>query len=448
MRCSAILMVLVVLLSAIAPVAGAHGASQVQSSDNSSVKPRLVKDNNVDGRNSTSVEIGSSTFGILYGTEGSPGFVTLFTRTSRYLGEAEVEDRDGTSLGKRSIKALSYSQHTITQLVEYTDSNRNGLYDAQSVSNADASAVKSERRVMTADLSVAWHLETDEYEVGDTTFYLFTLTAWNVTVRDRSTGTVQANKVLGSIELEFVLQVDREVTETSIPVYRVKVEGQDNEVRSVHRLRNRTARTIRTTGSFKYNVTIDDWPVYDVNNSMILLTRTSAGVIASPATEKWAGSKVVSDLGINGEARFEDEDDKEHSLSTDERTDTNEDGIPESLSAKDKVSIADNGDVLADLTWVDNATVDGRNVKVRFSVLKVGYEDISTNGKRITGLSVVGGFVYPAGSDIFHDPGIEAEGTEVAFDEVFRDLLPAGTIMVQVVAGAAVAVLAFVRRRK
>jgi len=404
--------------------------------------------NVVAGRNYTSVEVGGSTFGILYGTASVPGHVTIFTITPRYLGDAELEDSDGTSLGKRAIKAVTYSEHTVLSLIEFTDSNGNGLYDATTYSTSNTIAVKTEARRMTANLYTAWDLEMVETTAGDTTFYVFTLTARNTTVSDLGAGTGQVGPVLGMIELEIVLQVDQETSETTIPVYGVTVDARSNTVRSVSRLRERTANTIRTSGAFKYNVTIDDWPVKNVNNSMILLTKTKVGVAANRATMKWAGERLLEKLGATGEARFTAEDETEYRTTTDVRKDSDSDGIPESIQAKKRVRFADNGNVLADMTWVENATVDGSRTRVRFSLLKVGPIELSSGSRTFNGVSVLGGFVYPAGSDIFHDPGIQAEGTEVAFDEVLRDLLPSGTILVQVVAGVAIAVLAFARRRK
>jgi len=367
--------------------------------------------------------------------------------TPRYLGDAELEDSDGTSLGKRAIKATTYSEHTVLSLIQFSDGNGNGLYDATTYSTVDSTAVKTEMRRATANLHTAWELELEENTVGSRTFYVFTLTARNVSVLT-SAGTAQSVSALGMIELEIVLEVDQETSEDTIPVFDVTVDARTNMVRSVSRNRVRTANAVHTTGRFKYNVTIEDWPSDTNEDKLILLTTTKVGVAANRATMKWAGERLLEKLGATGEAMFTSEDDTEYTTTTDIRLDSNGDGIPESIQARERVRFADNGQVLADLTWVDNATVDGNETNVRFSLLKVGAVAMSRGSRTFRGVSVLGGFVYPAGSDIFHDPGIEGEATEVAFDDIIRELLPSGTILIQVIAGAAVAVLAFVRRRK
>jgi len=445
MRYSVILMVLVVLVPALAPAFNAAGVAQMQDADGP--KNGLSAREVVAGRNFTSVEVGGSTFGILHGTEESPGHVTIFMLTPRYIGDAELEDSDGTSLGKRAIEAITYSEHTVLSLIQFSDGNDNGLYDATTYSTTDNTSVKSEMRRAIASLHTAWELELEESSVGSRTFYVFTLTARNVSVM-MSTGTVQSRSALGMIELEIVLEVDQEASEDKIPVYDVTLDIRSNNVRSVSRNRVRTANTVHTSGRFKYNVTIEDWPTDANGDKLILLTTTKVGVAASRATMKWAGERLLEKLGATGEARFTSEDDTDYRTTTDIRQDSNTDGIPESIQARERVRFADNGHVLADLTWVDNATVDRNETRVRFSLLKVGGIAMSRGSRTFRGVSVLGGFVYPAGSHIFHDPGIEGEATEVAFDDVIRELLPSGTILIQVIAGATVAVLAFARRRK
>jgi hypothetical protein len=77
---------------------------------------------------------------------------------------------------------------------------------------------------------------------------------------------------------------------------------------------------------------------------------------------------------------------------------------------KNTLGIADNWEKVGRLKWVSDVTVDGNDTKMFFQVyMGRSFAGINAKGALYAGFGIVGGFSYPGGSKIYHDPSISVE---------------------------------------
>ncbi len=86
---------------------------------------------------------------------------------------------------------------------------------------------------------------------------------------------------------------------------------------------------------------------------------------------------------------------------------SNDDIPPEAtILTKDTIVFRDNWRKNGELTWVSNVTVDDEEKEMYYQIHAGtnGLRIVDENDDKFRGIVLLGGYVYPAGSDIFHDP--------------------------------------------
>jgi hypothetical protein len=130
-------------------------------------------------------------------------------------------------------------------------------------------------------------------------------------------------------------------------------------------------------------------------------------------------------------------------------------GVPDHSTkvAKNKIEYRDNWQRVGQLTWVSNVTVDGNEAQMYYQVHAGDSIDKVKDFERpkdaeVKGIAVIGGYIYPAGQDIVHDPTFEAGAFQLS---IVGEINPAVVLLlligVCVVCGISLVTVVALRRR-
>jgi hypothetical protein len=130
-------------------------------------------------------------------------------------------------------------------------------------------------------------------------------------------------------------------------------------------------------------------------------------------------------MGMNGTARFYTESGEEQvndTVATDNRT-----GYtlrPELLSHR-SIEIDDSWERVGRFSWTNNVTVDGKEMQMHAQIQGGIRIQIRMRGLDFRGFNLIGGFVYPGGTEIYHDPEVSGEAfTDIGTASTSENGLP------------------------
>lgn len=376
------------------------------------------------------VDVGSTTFAVLYGNETSPNFPTIIAEYDRYLGAAEVYNETGAVVHERTpLPVRTILAQRFYFAMEFRDADDDNLIDIpHSISPADllSDSVDLPRKVLL--LNQTWELEDLVVDEGDRV----TTVDFNVTARNLPytwVGPFDEDGVLERITLAFHLVLSIEESTLDVTIYRFTVSEERDIVAFEKGTETVTGMTVN--GSFKYDHYIEGWDFADENSSLALGTQVFVGNFVPEAVKRILrlefALQAIEDGALHDERKTWD---RPH------------------LVTADKLEFADEWERVGHLAWVSDVLVDGEAARMLFQLYRA--ERIDRWGFR--GVLFSGAFVYPQGNVIFHDPSLGAAvfvpGPETASGGILAGL---GNYFVQaLVVGLVVAVLAVygIARRK
>jgi hypothetical protein len=366
--------------------------------------------------------------GVLYGTEEHPNNVYLVALFTRYLGTADVYE-DGEMIDNdHPIPVYTLFVQRFAGIYEFNDANDDGMYDSRRVSENGTDIITQETVYKMVPTWTAWErTEVEETEIDeDTKEWSFSLSAKNNKYK-HPWGLWNKlnmwNEELEEITLTFHLTVSKKEVEREVPVWRVDVnkKGFTNyDVEDVEELPDRKYSGEYVDASFKYDTLIDSWEYDPDNNAPALLWLTQI-LYASAVTNEvadWAKTLIEKDGGEveegakfsyetnSGKMTLDDDDVLGDTTVGGETAGTDFAGEqkPE-LIKKNKLDCADDWQKIGTLTWVNDVEVDGVEDEMYFQVYGAfGFSFIDWNVGAIAGFLALGGFSYPGGAKVYHDP--------------------------------------------
>lgn len=397
-------------------------------------------------------------FGVVYGTEERPAPPTLVGVYIRYLGGAEVRDANGgMMIPAVPIPVVTVFFQQLDALIEFNDTGYigqgferygagNGLFDFAGNRSLDNFGIWTcEPVYKMVDLRTAWELSdvTERIDEGNgTKSYDFALTARDLTYTkiwdDRSgvrnpdgsrTGTLEDGSV-AKVEFQFHVDATALTMEAQVPWYEVKVDG--TEIVSSRQVDPKAYTGVSVDASFKYDHIIEGWDYTSRSESSRLMLENVVffGTFIPQKVQEWMDAQFLGgDVGGEGTMEFQPEgaSDAESEVPSDS-----------TRVAKNRIQFRDNWQRVGALEWVSNVIVDGEEDLMYYQI-HAGSELESiewadgTKGE-VKGVAVIGGYIYPAGSDIYHDPTFAAS-TFMA--PIIGDVNPA-VVLLMVVGAVAV----------
>jgi hypothetical protein len=282
-----------------------------------------------------------------------------------------------------------------------------------------------------------------------------TLTANNLHYQGAIFGLpVDRQNKLEKVELTFHLYAQkRNVTKDDVPVYRVDVSRNDGSWRidDVRSQGNRTYSGVAVSADVKYDHYIEGWDfaARDQDPHLMLSTEVLFLNAISPRATEWLRNEYREKFGeANGTAGYESTAGSETVRSRNLRQVSGDPVLSQDVERpriirKNSLGFADNWEKVGRLKWVSNVTVDGNDTKMYFQVyMGRAFAGINANGALYAGFGIVGGFSYPGGSKVYHDPSLSVEAfTLTPGDDSDRPIVRAIIVGMILFVGAAILVV-------
>jgi hypothetical protein len=386
-------------------------------------------------------------FGVVYGTEDSPAPITLVGIYVRYLGGAEIRDASGgMMIPAVPIPVVTVFAQSLLHLIEFNDTGYpignervgadNGMFDFLGKRSLSAFHPMSfEPIYKTLDLTTAWDLseilEIEDPANGSKNFE-FSLSSQNLTYSkiwdegpaENSDGSRSGTTEDGLVEnVEFRFHVEANVKDITadVPWYRVTIDDGNNIVSS-EEVESRTYSGTYVSASFKYDHIIDGWDYTSRSNTSKLMLENLLffGTFVPDVVQEWIDAQFIDEVdGGSGVMEYQTEDG--------EMTAETSDDIPEEsiLLLNNKIVFRDNWERCGTLSWVSNVTVDGEEKEMYYQIHAGSAEDMrgDNDDGNVKAIAILGGYIYPAGENIYHDPTFEATSLMLDISMGFQPLI-------------------------
>jgi hypothetical protein len=372
------------------------------------------------------VRFGSdAAFGIVWGTQDHPNDIYVVSIAARYLGEAQVYNRqDQLVQANHTIKVYTMYAVKLDNLIEYNDSNKDGMlqyhrgYDQATEVTGNISN-SSETMYKMVDLDTAWNsTAVVNTTTTNSTVFSFSLTATNQSyeyLSAKASYNVGDNE-LNQLNLTFRLTATTaHVDNATISQYKLTVASGpfgNRMLYNIQQLDPKYASEDVVSYNAKWNKTIQGWDVDPNNTNPAILLEFESLVgnyiplTAASVLETREYQKIIDLLGEDGTARVQTSAGSQNLNNT--AGDMN--GPMDLITPK--MTFGGNKTQIGTFEWVTNVTVDGKAAQAHSQVI-AGYPTMvrGWNGEIFTGFVLVGGISYPGGGLIVQDPSVSSQAT-------------------------------------
>jgi len=427
-------------------------------------------------------------FYILYGTEENPHHITMASVQLRYLGGATIQDKNGNDIiDEVGIPVVTVYAQAMVGLFEFQDEGytpknmfgesnetvgaHNSLWDfkrrGEGVSDWNDSFIYTEPVVKAAMLNTSWNRSEIATSVNDngSHHYDFALTTehleygddngkvWDPDFKNDDTNDTEVAKV------EFTFHIDISVEDVEIddiPWFNVRIEGRDEDLKilSSTSAGSRDFSGKAVGAQYKFDHYIEGWDYKDPEKDTKLMLESFSmfGTFVPDIVNEWFDKQFVQNIDdALGFAEYEYENAGNVVDAVIGENSTAPDRAH--LVQKESISFKDNWRRIGEQTWVGEVDVDNKTNKTYYQI-HAG-QDKSGRGEddndHFKALVVLGGYIYPAGNVIYHDPGFNVVAILLDINPQIL-LIPEGIVALQfligLVAVVAAGVIGFNRRKK
>ncbi len=373
-------------------------------------------------------------FGVVYGNDTHDNSPTIISAHLRFLGGAEIRNEDGAIMVPATgLPVLTIYIHKLAALIEFSDDGYldlwsgdeigadNGLFDfentGEGISDFGIGSVEPVHKIL--DLNRSWE-RSDIIEIRNLNNtereWTFTLSAKNVLYdkiwdneppefEDGSRAGRESDGKVHDITFSFHIGTQLDEYNVSVPWYRVTYA--DGHVVGSEEVEPRVYEGTSLVTEFKFDHWIKDWDYQSQDNLLMLETVTAFGTFIPNVVQDWLDVQFINATSEEaaGVAELETFTGGETDIMA-------TDGIPEGAHrlSKDTITFRDNWQKVGEMSWVSNVTVDNEEKEIYFQI-HAG-ENIDWPGENddgyVKGIIFIGGYIYPMGHDIFHDPSYTA----------------------------------------
>ncbi|MEM2899741.1 MAG: hypothetical protein QXT63_03030 [Thermoplasmata archaeon] len=365
-----------------------------------------------------------SWFAVIYGTQEHPNSIIICSIAQRYLGAAKVVNENGKVIFEQApIRVQTVYALRLATIYEFNDSNGNGICDFERSSSNDVDYIEHEHIFKRAPLWGAWTLSpvNDTISSDNKTRTLeFSLSRTDIEYK-RLIFTVPGIK-LEKVQFNFKLKAELvEVNGVSYPTYTVTVAADPMQKYKVTKSEEGPTKTFNGTVA-KYTVKadhiIEGWDFAENNTNPYLLLETQA-IVANHVGEgvsRWGQVQFMKNE-TNGTASMQT-DNGTMALGDDSSADEgNSTGLPKRMYNHPRIELKDKWNRMGHFTWVTKVNVTNNGVTEEKNMyyqvqgaFKFLYGSPGTTSF-LKGFVIIGGFSYPGGEKIYHDPEMGAENT-------------------------------------
>ena len=371
------------------------------------------------------VKFGSdAAFGIVWGTQDHPNDIYFVTVMARYLGFADLYDRQGDLIqANHTIKIYTAYAVKLDDILEYNDSNGNGQiyylrgYDQDT--GQFSNYYSFEQIYKRVDLSTAWNQSAvQSTENGGLRTWTFSLTATNLTYVAMDGAANVGDGVLNNVSLTFHLTADTEHFDNlTLPQYSVTMTNKILGMRLFYGMQQTGEHRVTgnvTTYDVKWDSSIAGWDFDPANAHPTLLVEfeTIVGNYIPPGV---TGLMAMMQYQLMVRAMGEDGTLNCQAGSSGTQNYNGSEGWMGAMNMglrSPRLTFGGDWTKIGRLDWVTNVTVDGNvtqaHAQITAALPLVG---IGLGGRTFIGFAALGGISYPGGQLIVHDPTVSSVAT-------------------------------------
>jgi len=356
-------------------------------------------------------------FGVVWGTEDNPNNVYFVAIKTRYLGMAQVYDREGNLVSENNtIKIYTLYAVKLDDMLEFDDVNDNGILPYTRVyenGNFTGTYMAGEPLYKKVDMKTAWEASpiTEEGDEEVRT-WSFDLTARDLPYEllDSSAQTPVGDNVLNNLTLTFNLEARMvQVDNATMPQWRVTVtRGLMGNMWffGAERIEDMVVSGKVITYHVKWDQSIKGWDYDEANANPALLMELEAlvGNYIPAGMATWMEMRMISYMNEAGRMNYETPS-GEATLNQTTNTYTS----PRVVSSP-RLSFGGEYTKIGRLEWVSNVTVDGEQDQLHAQIMAgVPIWAVGWRGDLFAGFACLAGLTFPGGDEIIHDPTFSSE---------------------------------------
>jgi len=406
-------------------------------------------------------------FAVVYGTEANPAPITLVGVTLRYLGGAQVVGPNGnTILDAVPIPIVTVFAQSLFALLEFDDTGIDTLFGSYGTGNGlfdftsnhtffFEGAQKFEPLYKYVDMKRAWTLSpiislTDTVNQSKT--FEFSLYATNVSYSKVYDPTIHAVRdgtpedgVVERIEFRFHIEATAKEVMAEVPFYKVTLDH--GRITHSEQIASREYTGVAANTAFKYDHIVEGWDPYPdaVDPHLMLENLLVFGAFIPERVEEWYNVQFLKSHLSDGTglANYEAEGSNQ--------TVAEQSQLPghAQLLTKDSISFKNNWERCGMLTWVSNVSVDGTEKQMYYQIHAGVASEFPTDKRdgQVKLLVILGGYIYPMGANIMHDPSFIGEALQIDMNEGLKVLLFVLFVGAAVIVISMLAALVLIRRQ-
>jgi hypothetical protein len=411
---------------------------------------------------------------ISYGNENNSNGIMMATFQLRYLGGATVQTDSGDTIVEQiGIPVVTvYGQKLITMIEfqdeGYTPTNmffeeeedetvgaHNNLWDfkrkSDRIDNLEDSFIYTEPIIKALDLNTSWTIsEISKKELGESNKMEidFSLTAndleygddkdqiWDPDFVNDDTAATEVEKIEFTFHIEVQVKKNEKIND--IPWYTITINADDGDNIKVTDSESEGTRDFEgfaANADFKFDHLVEGWDFKDGSKDSKLMLETFSifGTFIPDIVNEWFDKQFVSNiddaLGV-AEYSYDNAGNMVDEVISDEGE------LPNTaqLVQKEHITFRDNWRQVGNMSWISTAEVDKVTKDIYFQI-HAG-QNATGRGENDDGyfhaLIILGGYIYPQGDVIFHDPTFTAIAHSIpGLMEISFNLLSEGGICLQ-----------------
>jgi len=268
------------------------------------------------------IEVGDANFAVRWGSESKSGAVELVSMQKRYLGVADVYDKDNKFMDRVGIPVENVFWMNIAGIIEYADGDRDGMFGIQSEGKAGTVSEIMNDKSLTheavykyVDLNKAtwnlkdWKSETAAREDVDSRerSLSFTLVAENIPYEGvRNNSMRNSTAKLDAVEIVFYGTTKEETIDIeSVPHFRVGTERDANDnikVKDSTKIASSDVKGHVLNTTWKYDIRIKGWDGVHINDTtnqndsrLFTVTETASATRMDERTGDWMKTQFAED---------------------------------------------------------------------------------------------------------------------------------------------------------
>ncbi|MCK4757106.1 MAG: hypothetical protein KAS67_01500 [Thermoplasmata archaeon] len=407
------------------------------------------------GGDYVALKIRDARFAVHYGNETNPNGILITSEITRYLGGADIYRENGELVRSGAMPVRTALAQDLKFMVEFEDFDMDGML--ANAAPGDFRELKGPEPVKALTLVQTWEISeiTEGEDANGNRTWDFSLSAYDIPY-DRvweDNGTwreaTEDDGVVEEISFIFHITASEVTFDIDVPWAEITMTEQKGrfggpkmagprmaQTMEMERAGNKTFNGTKVTADVKYDHYINGWDFESYDNLLALETHTMMGDHWHDKAPEMIRNRFEHRIGENCEARMEEG-------AGEIRTDFSEPLQPRFVH-KNRIEFADEWQRVGKFSWVSDVEItnDGMTTteEMRFQVhgggkvIKQGFD-----GKNFVGFGLKAAFIYPAGEEIFHDPGLTTDALFMDVGSVNEAFSPAGILLQATIATLAVA---------